>query len=90
MNQDAVVVNLKIYNRSFKLKVRSEDESKVRSKAQECNALIEKFKKDYPGRDIQDYLSMYIIQMMDEQGQKHQAQDQQEVLDSLKELDALF
>jgi len=90
MNQESVVVTLKIYNRSFKLKVAANDEANVRSRAQDCNDKIEEFKKAFPGRDIQDYLSMFIIQMMDKKGEMNQKKSESEFLETLQEMNALF
>jgi len=59
-----VTVNLKIHNRSYKIKVSSEEESVVRQTADEINEQIASFQKKYKGRDIQDYFALTMIARM--------------------------
>ena len=59
-----VTVNLKIHNRSYKIKVSPEEESFVRDTADEINNHIEQFQKKYRGRDIQDYFALTMIARM--------------------------
>ena len=60
----AVTVNLKIHNRSYKIKVSPEEESFVRETAEEINQQIDAFQKKYKGRDIQDYFALTMIARM--------------------------
>ena len=59
-----VVVNLKIYNRNYKIKVPPEEESFVRQTADDINKHIEDFQQKYRGRDIQDYFALTMIARM--------------------------
>lgn len=59
-----VTVNLKIYNRSYKIKVSAEEEPLIRETAEEINKLIDDFQKKYRGRDIQDYFALTMIARM--------------------------
>ena len=59
-----VTVNLKIHNRSYKIKVDAEEESLIRETAEEINNQISDFQKKYKGRDIQDYFALTMIARM--------------------------
>lgn len=61
-----VIVNLKIHNRSYKIKVSDKEESFVRETADAINRQIDEFQKKYRGRDIQDYLALTMIARMTE------------------------
>ena len=56
-----VTINLKIYNRQYKIKVSAEDEAFVRKQADEINNYILDFQQKYRGRDIQDYFALTMI-----------------------------
>ena len=59
-----VTINLKIHNRSYKIKVAAEEESFIRETAEEINQQIEGFQTKYRGRDIQDYFALTMIARM--------------------------
>lgn len=59
--EQEVALNIKLCNRSYKLKVSTENEATVRKAALQIAELIQKVKNDFPGRDDQDYLSMTLL-----------------------------
>lgn len=84
-----VIVNLKIYNRSYKIKVAPEEESFVRETADEINKHIEDFQEKYRGRDIQDYFALTMIARMT--ASRPAAEDNsEELIDELKKIDKLI
>ena len=57
-----IVINLKIANRIYPLKITSESQEKsMRKSADLINAKIEKYHKKYEIKDIQDVLSMICL-----------------------------
>ena len=58
----SIVINLKIANRSYPLKIKSEEQEKnMRQAAKLINEKIEKYHKQYEVRDVQDVLSMISL-----------------------------
>ena len=57
-----IVINLKIANRIYPLKITSEEQEKsMRKAAKMINMKIEKYHKKYEIKDIQDVLSMICL-----------------------------
>jgi cell division protein ZapA len=59
-----VSITVKLCNRVYKIKVAAENESTVRKTAQAINDTIANMKKNFPGRDEQDYMAMALIDYM--------------------------
>lgn len=64
MNEQSVSITIKLLNRVYKIKVAPENEATVRSTANLINEKLADFKKQFPGRDEQDYLAMGLIDLM--------------------------
>lgn len=64
MNEQSVSITIKLLNRVYKIKVAPENEATVRSTANLINEKLAEFKKQFPGRDEQDYLAMGLIDLM--------------------------
>lgn len=47
--------------RSYRLKIKAEDEEKVRAMSKKLNDQLTIFKSDYAGKDMQDYLAMVLL-----------------------------
>lgn len=56
-----VPISIKLCNRTYRVKVASENEATVRSIAQAINDKLNEIKKGFPGRDDHDYLAMTLI-----------------------------
>ena len=56
-----VSISIKLCNRTYRIKVAATNEAVVRKTAQEINDKLASLKKDFPGRDEQDYLAMSLI-----------------------------
>lgn len=84
-----VTVNLKIYNRSYKIKVSSEEEALIRKTAEEINQQIGDFQKKYKGRDIQDYFALTMIARMTAVKESDGA-DEDEIMNELDKLAKLI
>jgi cell division protein ZapA (FtsZ GTPase activity inhibitor) len=61
---DHVSISIKLCNRAYKIKVAAENEATVRSTAQAINDKLADIKKNFPGRDDEDYLAMTLIDYM--------------------------
>lgn len=56
-----IPVNVLIADRSYRLRIRPEEEQWLRSRIKEVNDKILEFKTAYAGKDLQDYISMCLI-----------------------------
>ncbi|MDI9337339.1 MAG: cell division protein ZapA [Alphaproteobacteria bacterium] len=79
-----IVINLAIAERSFKVKVETQNEEFVRKMCHQVNTKIKEYTSEFPGKDMQDLLSMILIWFACEQS--NQAHNYQKLsLDFLTE-----
>ncbi len=65
--QEKININIKIAERTYPLLVLPEDEAKVRAAVDHVNSTLKDLMSKYDGRDMQDYMTMYILLMMSQQ-----------------------
>lgn len=56
-----IPVNIVVADRTYRIKIRTEEEEAVRRVMKEVNDKIIEFKAAYAGKDIQDYIAMALI-----------------------------
>jgi cell division protein ZapA len=61
MKENLIPVNIFIGDRHFRVKVSPADEFIMRQTVKIINDKITEFKKNFPGKDMQDYISMVLI-----------------------------
>ncbi len=86
---NSIVVNLKIFNRNYKIKVPPEEESFVRKTAEDINNHIADFQKKYRGRDVQDYFALTMIARMTT-AKPELASNDDEVIEELERIGKLI
>ena len=59
--QALIPINIIIGDRSFRIRIRPEDEGAVRSTLKTINDKIIEFKTQFAGKDMQDYVSMVVL-----------------------------
>jgi cell division protein ZapA len=59
--QNFIPINIVLAGRTYRLKIKTEDEEKVRSMAKKLNDQLTVFKTEYAGKDMQDYLAMVLL-----------------------------
>jgi cell division protein ZapA len=64
--ENFIPVNLIIGDRSYRVKVKTEDEEAVRKIAKQLNDKLRNFKAEYSGKDMQDYLAMVLLSFVTE------------------------
>jgi cell division protein ZapA len=74
--QNFIPINIVLGGRTYRLKIKTEDEEKVRAMAKKLNEQLTVFKTEYAGKDMQDYLAMVLLWHVSE---KLEAQPSQEV-----------
>ena len=66
---DLIPINIAIADRTYRLKLKPEDEEVVRKTVKLINEKIVEFKTAFAGKDMQDYISMVLIWLATEQTQ---------------------
>lgn len=61
--------NILIGDRNYRLKVKPEDEEKLRKTVKIINEKIIEFKTNFAGKDMQDYIAMVLIWLATEQSE---------------------
>lgn len=59
--QALIPINIIIGDRSYRIRIKPEDEGAVRSTIKTINDKIIEFKTQFAGKDMQDYASMVIL-----------------------------
>jgi Cell division protein ZapA len=59
--QELIPINIVIGDRSYRIRIKPEDEGTVRSTLKTINDKIIEFKTQFAGKDMQDYASMVIL-----------------------------
>jgi cell division protein ZapA len=59
--ENLIPVNLVVADRTFRLRIKPEEEEAIRQKMKEVNDRIVEFKTAFAGKDLQDYISMCLI-----------------------------
>ena len=65
--EQLIPVNILIGDRNYRLKVKPEDEEKLRKTVKIINEKVIDFKTNFAGKDMQDYISMVLIWLATEQ-----------------------
>jgi cell division protein ZapA (FtsZ GTPase activity inhibitor) len=66
---ELIPVNILIGDRNYRLKVKAEDEEKLRKTVKLINEKIIEFKTNFAGKDMQDYVAMVLIWLATEQSE---------------------
>lgn len=59
--EQLIPVNIVVADRSYRIKIKPEEEEEVRRIMKEVNEKIVDFKASYAGKDLQDYIAMALI-----------------------------
>ena len=65
--QNLISISIPVGDRSYKLKIKAEDEDTVRKMAGKMNDQLNQLKSQYPGKDMQDYLAMSLLSFVTEE-----------------------
>ena len=65
--EQLIPANILIGDRNYRLKVKAEDEERLRKTVKLINEKIIEFKTNFAGKDMQDYVAMVLIWLATEQ-----------------------
>lgn len=64
---ELIAISAQIADRSYRIKIRPDDEEVVRKTLKTINDKIIEFKTQYAGKDMQDYIAMVLVWYATEQ-----------------------
>ncbi|RFS22759.1 cell division protein ZapA [Chitinophaga silvatica] len=88
-----IPVNIVVSDRSYRIKIKPEEEEEVRRIMKEVNEKIVDFKTSYAGKDLQDYIAMALIMYATHpvtSGGKAQASTTPFLLEKLEKLEEII
>jgi hypothetical protein len=83
-------IRISIADRYYPLKIAVADEEKIRAAAKIINDKVDLYKKKYVNRDIQDALSMALLQFVIRLIEAEQREESSQIIDELHNLDTLL
>ena len=69
--QNLISINLPVGDRSYRLKIKAEDEETVRKMDNKLDNQLNQFKSQYPGKEMKDYLAMSLLSFVTEEQPSH-------------------
>ncbi len=88
---ELIPVNIIIGDRTYPVRIESQDEEKLRKTVKMINDKILEFKTSFAGRDIQDFIAMVLIWFALEQNKYGSEKIKlQETCEKLSELEAMI
>lgn len=86
-----IAANILIGDRNYRLKVKAEDEEKLRKTVKIINEKIIEYKTNFAGKDMQDYIAMVLIWLATEQNEtEFAAYKKNELINKLTSLQNLI
>ena len=91
MQETLIPVNIVIGDRTYRIKIRPEDEEAVRNTVKVINDKVVEFKTQFSAKDMQDYIAMVLVWYATEQSQQTKSTlDIQAITDKLAQLESLI
>ena len=89
--EQLIPANILIGDRNYRLKVKPEDEEKLRKTVKIINEKVIEFKTNFAGKDMQDYIAMVLIWLATEQNEgEFKGYKNEELKDKVKSLQAII
>jgi hypothetical protein len=67
LSEEKINITIRLAERNYPLLVLPADEARVRAAVEKVNATLKELMQKYDGRDMQDYMTMYILMTMAQQ-----------------------
>lgn len=83
---DLLSITVKIADKSFPLKIRRDEEEKIRKAAKMINDTLTKYKRKYGEKDVMDYLSMVALQYATKALELDDSADSEEFVEDIKHI----
>lgn len=83
-------IQISIADRYYPLKIAVQDEEKIRAAVKIINEKVDLYRKKYATRDIQDALSMALLQFVIRLIEAEQKEESAQIVDELQNLNTLL
>lgn len=91
MKENLIPANISIADRNYRIHMSPDDEQTVRQSVKLINDKITEFKKQIPGKDMQDYVSMVLVWFATESANKNVSMaDESHLIKKLTQIEALI
>lgn len=87
---NTVTINIILGDRTYRIKIEDKDEQKVREKAKKLNDQLIQYKKQYAGKDMQDYLAMVLLSYVLEQKKEDVVNENAEIEPIFDRIEAIL
>ena len=87
---NTIAINLILGDRTYRIKIVNTDEEKTREKARKLNEQLIQFKKQYAGKDMQDYLAMVLLSYVLDQKTEETDNENDEIGPVFERIEALL
>lgn len=89
--EQLIPVNILIADRNYRLKVKPDDEEKLRKTVKIINEKIIEYKTNFSGKDMQDYVAMVLIWLATERTESEfEAYKKDELKNKIQSLQSLI
>ncbi len=89
--EELIPISVTVGDRSYRIKVESQNEETVRKTAKFINDKLVEFKQQFAGKDMQDYIAMVLIWYATQNAQEVQGQlVEQDLNDGFARLEGLL
>lgn len=82
-----IPVNVVVGDRTYRIKIKSEDEEMVRKISKKLNDQLNSFKAQYAGKDMQDYIAMALLWFVSENHENGEKIKTEEITERLAKME---
>ena len=82
-----IPVNVVIGDRTYRIKIKAEDEEMVRKISKKLNVQLNNFKSQYAGKDMQDYIAMALLWFVSENHENSEKMKTEDVTERLAKIE---
>ncbi len=91
MSDQLIPLNIVIGDRTYRIKIRAQDEEAVRNTIKIINDKVIEFKTQFSAKDMQDYIAMVLVWYATEQSQLTKSTlEKQSIIDKLTQLEGML
>ncbi|MDR1680305.1 MAG: cell division protein ZapA [Prevotellaceae bacterium] len=87
MDEEKISISIEVADRRYPLRIAPADEEHIRVAAKRINEKIMRYRQNYKGRDIQDALSITVLQFVMKLIKYEEAADTVPIINSVQQID---
>jgi cell division protein ZapA len=87
MDEGKISISIEVADRRYPLRILPTDEEHIRAAAKRINEKIASYRQNYKGRDIQDALSIAVLQFVMKLIKYEEATDTVPIVNSVQQID---